>query len=294
MKILHFITSTGLHMGVKTEQGVVDIPEALTQIPQHGVPGTLDALFAGGSNAQAALEHYIQWIASDAPGSGWLVDENKLQYAPCVPNPGKIICIGLNYRRHAAESGMATPETPILFSKYNNALAAQGDTIPLDSIAEQYDYEAELVVVIGKHTRFATQDKALEAVFGYCTGNDLSARDLQMLTSQWMLGKTLDKFFPIGPYLVTANEAGDADSLPIRCWLNGELRQDSNTSDMVFSVPQLVSYISQYMTLNPGDLISTGTPEGVILGMKEKRWLKAGDVVEVELEGLGKLTNPMV
>ena len=293
MKILHFVTPTGIHLGVRVEPGVIDVPEALSEIPQHGVPDTLEALFAGGPAAQAALEHYIEWITPDAPGTSWLLDEKAITFAPCVPHPGKIICIGLNYRRHAAESGMAVPTTPILFSKFNNTLAAQGETIPLDSIAEQYDYETELVVVMGKRARFVPESEALETVFGYCTGNDLSARDLQMRTSQWLLGKSLDKFFPIGPYLVTAQQAGNADALQIRCWLNSELRQDSNTSDMVFSVPQLISYISQHLTLEPGDLISTGTPEGVILGMREKNWLKPGDVVEVEVEGLGRLSNTM-
>lgn len=293
MEILHFISSAGTQLGVKIASGVIDIPEALLQIPQHGVPATLEALFAGGENAQAALENYVQWITSDASGSPWLLDEKKILFAPCIPNPGKIICIGLNYRRHAAESGMAVPATPILFSKFSNTLAAHGESIPLDGVASEYDYEAELVIVIGKRARYVSENEALDYVFGYCTGNDLSARDLQMRTSQWLLGKSMDKFFPIGPYLVTANQAGNADTLPIRCWLNGELRQDSNTSDMVFSVPELVSYISQYMTLEPGDLISTGTPEGVILGRQEKAWLKPGDLVEIEVEGLGRLSNTM-
>ena len=293
MKLLHFSTGKEIHFGAKIEAGIIDLQEALLHIPQHGVPATLEDVLNGGSSALTALENYVEWITPDAPGSAWLRDEAALTFAPCVPNPGKIICIGLNYRRHAAESGMATPTTPILFSKFNNSLAAQVETIPLDSIAEQYDYEAELVVVIGKRARFVTESEALEYVFGYCTGNDLSARDLQMRTSQWLLGKTLDKFFPIGPYVVTADQAGNADALRIQCWLNGELRQDSNTSDMVFSVSQLVSYISQHLTLEPGDLISTGTPEGVILGMSEKNWLKKGDVVSVELQGLGRLTNTM-
>ncbi len=129
---------------------------------------------------------------------------------------------------------------------------------------------------------------------GYCNGNDISARDLQRRTSQWLLGKTPDKFLPLGPYLVTADEAGDAQAKSIRCWLNGALRQESNTSDMVFGITELVSYISQYLTLEPGDLISTGTPEGVILGMKEKNWLKPGDEVVVEVEGFGRLVNRMV
>jgi 2-keto-4-pentenoate hydratase/2-oxohepta-3-ene-1,7-dioic acid hydratase in catechol pathway len=182
----------------------------------------------------------------------------------------------------------------VIFSKFNNSLAACGEDIPLATNAEQYDYEAELVAVIGKKVKFVPQENALEVVFGYCNGDDFSARDLQMRTAQWLLGKTPDKFMPIGPYLVTADEVGDPQTKPIRCWLNGEKRQDSNTSDMVFSVIELVSYISQYMTLEPGDLISTGTPQGVVLGMKEKNWVKPGDVIEVEVEGLGRLVNRAV
>jgi 2-keto-4-pentenoate hydratase/2-oxohepta-3-ene-1,7-dioic acid hydratase in catechol pathway len=293
VKLLHFYTPTGIHMGARIESGVVDLPQALSVISQQGVPATLIALFSGGPAAQTALDGYIQRISPDAPGASWLLDEKTIHFAPCVPNPGKIICIGLNYRRHAAESGLAVPATPVIFSKFNNTLAAHGEPVKLDQVAEQYDYEAELVVVMGRSARFVPENKALETVFGYCNGNDLSTRELQTRTSQWLLGKTQDKFFPTGPYLVTSDQVRNADALRIRCWLNGELRQDSNTSDMVFSVPQLVSYISQYLTLEPGDLISTGTPEGVILGRKEKVWMKPGDIVEVEVEGLGKLRNPM-
>jgi 2-keto-4-pentenoate hydratase/2-oxohepta-3-ene-1,7-dioic acid hydratase in catechol pathway len=188
---------------------------------------------------------------------------------------------------------MAIPETPVVFSKFNTALAAHRQPVRLEKNAEQYDYEAELVVVIGRRARFVPEAEALSYVFGYCNGNDLSARDLQTRTSQWLLGKTLDHFMPIGPYLVTADEIGDAQSLGVWCWVNGERRQNSNTKDMVFSIAQLISYLSQYMTLEPGDLISTGTPEGVIVGMKEKIWLKPNDVVEIEVEGLGKLVNRM-
>jgi len=239
------------------------------------------------------LQKYIASLAQYTPGAGWLLPEKGIVYAPCVPAPEKILCIGLNYRRHAAESGMATSTTPLLFSKFNNALAAHNESVPLDPNAEQYDYEAELVVVIGKRARFVSEADALDHVFGYCNGNDLSARDLQFRTSQWLLGKTPDKFMPVGPYLVTADEIKDVQALGVRCWVNGNPRQNSNTSDMVFTVTQLVSYISQYMTLSPGDLISTGTPEGVVFGMKEKVWLKAGDVVEIEIDGLGRLVNPM-
>ena len=156
------------------------------------------------------------------------------------------------------------------------------------------DYEVELAVVIGKEAKYVSEADALDYVLGYCNANDVSARELQMRTSQWLLGKTSDSFCPLGPYLVTADEVGDPQKLATRSWLNGELRQNSNTADMVFTVAQVVSYISQYMTLKPGDVILTGTPEGVILGMKEKVWMKAGDKVAVEVEKLGRLTNTLV
>jgi 2-keto-4-pentenoate hydratase/2-oxohepta-3-ene-1,7-dioic acid hydratase in catechol pathway len=189
---------------------------------------------------------------------------------------------------------MPIPEVPVLFSKFNNTLAGTGDPIPLPDNAVQYDYEVELGVVIGKEARSVSVDEALDYVFGYFSVNDMSVRDLQFRTSQWLLGKTPDKFFPTAPYLVTADEVGDPQNLRLFCWVNGELRQNSNTTDMIFSVAECISYISQYMTLKPGDVISTGTPEGVVMGMKEKKWLKPGDEVVVEVEGLGKCANQMV
>jgi 2-keto-4-pentenoate hydratase/2-oxohepta-3-ene-1,7-dioic acid hydratase in catechol pathway len=189
---------------------------------------------------------------------------------------------------------MAEPDSPVLFSKFNNTLAATGEAIPLPDNAVQYDYEVELGVVIGKQARDVSVEEALEYVFGYFTVNDMSVRDLQFRTSQWLLGKTLDKFFPTAPYLVTSDEVSDPQNLGLYCWVNGELRQNSNTADMIFNVAECISYISQYMTLVPGDVISTGTPEGVVLGMKEKNWLKPGDEVTVEVAGLGKCVNRMV
>jgi 2-keto-4-pentenoate hydratase/2-oxohepta-3-ene-1,7-dioic acid hydratase in catechol pathway len=201
----------------------------------------------------------------------------------------------LNYRRHAQETGAPIPDTPILFSKFNNALAGTCEPVPLPRVATQYDYEVELGVVIGRRAASVKVEDALDYVLGYCTANDLSARDLQMRTSQWLLGKTLDRFCPVGPYLVTRDEVPEPQALNLRTWVNGELRQNSNTGDMIFSVAEIVSYTSQYMTLDAGDLIITGTPEGVILGMPEPRpWLKPGDEVTVEVEGLGKLVTPLV
>ena len=160
--------------------------------------------------------------------------------------------------------------------------------------AEQYDYEAELAVVIGKRARNVSKRDALAHVFGYCNSNDLSARDLQMRTSQWLLGKTPDKFLPLGPCIVSADEVPNPQKLRIRCWVNGQQRQDSNSADMIFSIAHIISYASQYFTLEPGDVISTGTPEGVIFGMQQKQWLRPGDSVAVEVGDFGRLTNLMV
>lgn len=220
---------------------------------------------------------------------------DDLKIAPTVPNPSKIICVGLNYQKHAAESGMAEPEYPLLFSKFNNSIAGDGDLVPMAEDWLQVDYEAELVVVIGKTAKNVTVDEALEYVLGYCNGNDLSERALQFRSGQWLLGKSLDGFMPIGKYLVTADEIPNPQDLRIRGWLNGELRQDSNTADMIFSVAEIISYASQFMTLQAGDIISTGTPEGVILGYApdEQQWMQVGDEYVVEIEGLGQLRNTM-
>ena len=298
MILLQFKTSEGLHLGVKTQHGVVDVTAALSDRSMSesytGVPSSIEAVCLGGSAVCEALEQFVQQLLASDSANRWLLDESTLTYGPCVANSGKIICIGLNYRRHVEESGMTIPTLPVLFSKFSNTIAAPGEQIVLQTNAVEYDYEAELGVVIGKRAKKVSEQDALSYVLGYCNTDDLSARDLQMRTSQWLLGKTLDQFSPIGPYLVTADEVGDPQTLDIRCWVNGDLRQNSSTADMIFSVAYLVSYISQYMTLEPGDVISTGTPEGVVLGMKEKRWLKPGDEVTIEIAGLGQLTNTMI
>lgn len=287
MILLTFHTADGLALGVKTSQGIIDIKAAARAL-KADVPDTPEAFYTRGLDALPALEALV----ASLPETGtWLLDEASLVYGPCVPTPQKILCVGLNYRRHAAESGAKVPDVPVLFSKFNNALAAHGETIPIPHDVVEIDYEVELAVVIGKPARYIAEGAALDYVLGYCTANDVSARELQMRTSQWLLGKTPDKFCPLGPYLVTADEVGDPQTLSIKSWLNGELRQNSTTADMVFSVAQIISYASRYMTLLPGDVILTGTPEGVILGMKEKAWMRAGDEITVEVENLGKLTN---
>jgi len=223
-----------------------------------------------------------------------LQSESSLSYGRLITNPGKIVCVGLNYRKHALEIGMPIPKNPVLFNKFNNTLAAHNTTIrlPPREVSYKFDYETELLVVIGRHARNVSESEALDYVAGYCTANDFSARDLQLESGgQWMIGKTLDAFAPIGPYFVSAARAGDPNKLKIETHVNGEVRQSSNTSDFIFNVQQVISYISRHFALEPGDIIFTGTPEGVIQGMPpDKRvWLKAGDQVVSTIEKLGKL-----
>jgi 2-keto-4-pentenoate hydratase/2-oxohepta-3-ene-1,7-dioic acid hydratase in catechol pathway len=295
MYLLTFRDGDALKLGVRTAKGVVDVAAAQAALGagDTAAPESMDALLAGGAGAKAALQALVE-RADAVSGGDWLRDEASLTLGPAVPNPGKIICVGLNYRKHAEESGMAIPTTPVLFSKFNNSLAAANEDVPLRASAKEYDYEVELGVIIGETASDVSEEDALGVVFGYATANDLSARDLQMRSGQWLLGKTLDKSLPIGPYLVTADDVPDPQALQIRTWHNGTLRQDSNTADMIFTVAELIAYITKHFTLEAGDVIVTGTPAGVILGLPEKNWIVAGDVVEVEVEGLGKLRNKLV
>ncbi|MBO1002328.1 fumarylacetoacetate hydrolase family protein [Pseudogracilibacillus auburnensis] len=218
-----------------------------------------------------------------------------VHYLPAV-DPSTIICVGLNYRKHAEETNAPIPESPILFNKFKNTINAHNGVVPLPKKSQEVDYEVELGIVIGKHCKDVSVDEALHYVAGYTAVNDFSARDLQMKTPQWMLGKISDGFCPAGPNLVTKSTITDPNNLTLKTTLNGKVRQDSNTSDMIFSCAEIVSYLSEHMTLSPGDLILTGTPEGVILGDPEgeRVWLKDGDELVVEIEKIGQLKNTMV
>ncbi len=212
-----------------------------------------------------------------------------------LQRPSKIVCIGLNYANHAKESGMSIPEEPIIFFKATSAICGPYDDLVLPRGGDKTDWEVELAVIIGKEAKYVREETAMDHVFGYCLHNDYSERAFQLEQGgQWVKGKSCDTFAPLGPFIATREEIPDPHQLPLWLKLNNETLQDSNTSDLIFSIPHLVSYLSQFMTLLPGDIISTGTPEGVGLGFDPPRYLKAGDVVELGIEGLGTAKQKVV
>jgi len=276
-------------LAVKTIRGILDVQEAARRLNIFA-PATMDDLLQNeeGPSLTALVDAALSSHVADPA----FCPEAKIEFGPVVTRPEKIICVGLNYRRHAREVNMAIPKQPVLFNKYNNSLNAHNGTIRLPmEVARKFDYEVELVIVMGKKAKNVSEQDALSFVAGYSTGNDFSARELQFDTGgQWMVGKTLDQFAPLGPYLITADQV-NPDKLKIECRVNGETRQSSSTDDFIFSCAQLVAYISRRMTLEAGDIIFTGTPEGVILGRPEDKrvWLKAGDEIACSVEYLGEL-----
>jgi 2-keto-4-pentenoate hydratase/2-oxohepta-3-ene-1,7-dioic acid hydratase in catechol pathway len=280
-------------LGVKLDDdAVLDVRKAS---PLLGIvaPLTLEELLKEG-NARG-LNRLVAAAKTSPKAKAAIVKESSITFGRLFTNPGKIVCIGLNYRAHVQETNEKLPSVPILFNKYNSALAAHNCTIKLPprEVSYKFDYETELLIVIGKQARDVPEADALNYVAGYCTSHDFSARDLQLETPsvQWMIGKTLDNFGPIGPYFVSADVLGDPNKLKIETHVNGEERQSSNTSFMIFSPQKLIAYITKMWTLEPGDIIWSGTPQGVILGYpKEKQvWLKAGDEIVSTIEKLGSL-----
>jgi 2-keto-4-pentenoate hydratase/2-oxohepta-3-ene-1,7-dioic acid hydratase in catechol pathway len=259
-------------------------------IPINGAGfSSLLEVIAGGADA---LDRVRRWVGG--PPASHSLDSAGLTFAAPIPRPPKLICIGLNYRDHAAESKLAIPEVPTMFAKFPTAVIGPGYPIVLPRNSAKPDYEAEFAVVIGRRGRHVAEDRWRDHVFGYTILNDVSARDFQMATSQWMIGKTFDTFAPIGPAIVTADEIADPHNLRISLTLNGETMQDSNTSNLIFKLPQLIAYLSSVFTLEPGDIIATGTPAGVGFARKPPRWLQPGDEVRIQIDGLGELANPVV
>ena len=247
------------------------------------------SVIAGGADA---MDRVRTWIGH-APGGERLDPLTTKLLAP-IRRPPKIVCIGLNYRDHAAESKLPIPDVPTVFAKFPTAAAGPGQPIVLPRISTKPDYEAELAVVIGRGGRHIPEARWREHVFGYACFNDVSARDFQMATSQWMIGKTFDTFAPFGPAIVTADEIEDPHALDISLVLSGDVMQRSNTRELIFGIPRLIAHLSSVFTLEPGDIIATGTPAGVGFARKPPRWLLPGDEVTVRISGLGDLVNPVV
>ncbi len=281
MKFFQFYQNEAIHLGYCSEGRLADVRRTV-QKNQCDLPVTLSELWAT-SHWDTLLPRYAQLEP--------VFLEKPISFAPVVTRPEKIICVGLNYLSHIEETGLVPKQDfPPVFPKFPSSLIGHNHPIRLPDRAEQFDYEAELVIVIGKQTHAVSPEDAAGHIFGYTAGNDFSARDLQFATSQWLLGKACDDFAPIGPFLVTADSI-DPDQLDISCTVNGVICQQSNTRNMIFSCAEIVSYLSQYMTLQPGDIIYSGTPDGVILGKDEKHWLKSGDRMEVTIEQIGTLVN---
>jgi 2-keto-4-pentenoate hydratase/2-oxohepta-3-ene-1,7-dioic acid hydratase (catechol pathway) len=284
-------TPQGDSLGVRRENKILDVAKAGKAL-RVAVPTSTDEMIEG-KNGPGLLKVLA---ASSSAVRTALVPVEEARFGPCITRPQKIIMLGFNYRRHAQETGTPIPKAPVLFNKYNNALSGHEGVIRLPTkVARKFDYEVELQVILGKTARDVSEADAPGYVFGYATGNDFSARDLQYRdgkgASQFMIGKTSDGFLPIGPWLVGADLVGDPQKLKLETRVNGEVRQSSNTDDMIFSCAQIIAYASSLFTLHPGDVISTGTPEGVILAKPEAQqvWLKAGDRIECSVEKCGEL-----
>ena len=255
----------------------------------NSLPPSLRQLLAGGPELLARVKQVVKGPVTVSHVAG------TVPLLPPLPDPRKIVCIGLNYRDHALEQNAPVPKEPVVFSKLPTTLIPQGQAIRLPKASQEVDFEAELVVVIGRRGRDLTPETAMDYVAGYMVGNDVSARDWQKNKEgrQWLLGKSFDTFAPTGPALVTTDEIPDPHNLAIRLRLNGQVMQDSHTSQLLFSIPTLLAYITQVFTVEPGDLLFTGTPAGVGFARKPPIFLKPGDVVEVEIERLGVLRNPV-
>ena len=269
MRLVSHVTAEGPRAGVLADARVHALDESVLALVERGLPSELEA-----------------------PGEGVPLEEVELLVP--IERPAKIICIGLNYRAHAAEQGKEAPETPTIFAKFANALRPPGATVELPRFSEKVDYEAEVAFVIGDRCKDVAAEDAMDHIAGYTLFNDLSARDYQFKTPQWMPGKVFDGAAPCGPALVTPDEAGPHDAIAIELRLNGEVMQSSSTADLVHSIPELVAYLSMLMTLEPGDLVATGTPAGVGSMRDPKVWLKPGDHVEVVSPQLGVLETTLV
>ena len=285
MKLITFSAQGRQRLGVLLEDGSIgDVCRADSQIPED-----VNEFLAAGETMHSRVTQTAASLGADH-----VLDMDAVRLGPPVPNPDKILCIGINYKDHIEETNSETPEHPVVFSKYSNTIIGPDDPIHLPVISKAVDYEAEFAVVMGKTARNVSKEDALDYVGGYTALNDVSARDFQHRTSQWVMGKSFDTFAPIGPVLVTADDIPDPHALDIKLRLNGEEMQSSNTRQLLFTVNDLIADITSVMTLEPGDIISTGTPGGVGFARDPQVLLKPGDMVEVEIQDIGILRNPVI
>ena len=295
MRLVTYESNGNWHAGILVGDNVVDSTVAATAVnidfDAEWISNREIIRFNPGQLSQ--FERAARDVHKAHPSDLAVFPITDARLGPPIPDPDKIICLGLNYKSHAEEAGFTPPETPILFAKYRNALTGPNSPILLPAMSEEIDYEAELAVVIGKQGKNVSVADALNCVAGYMALNDVSARDLQFRTGQWLSGKTLDTFAPCGPALVI-NEINDPQNLNMSTRINGQTLQQSNTCNMIFPIAEILSHISQLMTLEPGDIIATGTPEGVGFKRNPPIFLHDGDLVEVEIEGIGRLRNPVV
>jgi 2-keto-4-pentenoate hydratase/2-oxohepta-3-ene-1,7-dioic acid hydratase in catechol pathway len=281
MRLVSYDAGDGARAGVLEDDRVVDAWAALGE-PHRG---SLRELIAAGRVEDLRATFGNTGTPAHPRGAVALL--------PPIPDPDKIVCIGLNYGKHAAEGGMDVPSSPTIFGKYRNALAAPGTTVTLPALSRKVDYEAEVAFVVGRRAKDVAEADALEHIAGYTLLNDLSARDLQFATPQWMSGKVFDGSAPCGPALVTPDEAGPHDAIGIRLILNGKEMQSATTADLIFSIPRLLSHLSQLMTMEPGDIVATGTPDGVGGAREPRVWLADGDELAIESPTLGRLETTL-
>ncbi len=274
------------HQGTSRVGAVVD-DTVVDTLGEKNIPQTMLQFLAAGKQALGALQHIIDSQQARIP-----LGEVEL-LAP-VPRPGKFLGIGLNYADHIAETALEKPEYPTFFTKQSSCVIAGGEAIHLPKVSEKLDYEVELAFVIGKRCRHVPLEKAHQVIAGYTIVNDVTVRDWQFRTPTWMIGKSFDTHGPMGPWIVTTDEITDPHNLDLKTWVDNELRQSSNTRHMIFNIYQMIAYLSQAMTLEPGDVIATGTPSGVGVKMKPRGYMQAGQVVTIEIENIGRLTNPVI
>lgn len=295
MRLVTYTTNGSSALGIEVNGRIANLAAAAQAAGQGSLPNDMRSFLEGGDAALQSALATAKFLAGDGATNDTNVYPAKdaIKITAPILNPRKIICIGLNYMDHVIEQNIKAPELPVMFAKFDNAIIGTGDAIIHPKETKQLDYEAELGFVVGKTAKNVKAENALDYVAGYTNINDVSARDLQFSASQWTAGKACDTFCPMGPYLVTKDEISDPHNLSIRTTVNDQVLQDSNSRHLIFKIPQLIEYITAIITLEPGDVVSTGTPDGVGVFRNPQVFLKAGDTCRIEIEKLGQLVNPV-